>query len=222
MACRVVLRSCLLATLPVGLWWGTIAPLQAVRSGVATFDDALSLALAAVGWVSVAWLGAVALAVALSASGGRIGGLARRSARCIAPAAVHRAVIAAIGLSISALPAAPVATATSAALSSAAVRSVPDTAGSADSLPTIGRPVSAEPQPRERHLQSTIRTKIVVKQGDSLWTIAERALGHDATPKSVAETWPRWFAANRDEIGPNPDQIRPGMRLVAPSMPTTD
>ena len=31
-----------------------------------------------------------------------------------------------------------------------------------------------------------------------------------------AAEWPRWWAANRDVVGDDPDLLRPGQRLVAP------
>lgn len=58
--------------------------------------------------------------------------------------------------------------------------------------------------------------QVVVRRGDTLWDIAARHLGPDATVQDVAEQWPRWYAANRDLIGPDPDLILPGQELVAP------
>jgi hypothetical protein len=56
----------------------------------------------------------------------------------------------------------------------------------------------------------------VVRRGDSLWTIAARHLGPEATAAEVAHEWPRWYAANRHLIGDNPGLILPGQVLVAP------
>lgn len=56
----------------------------------------------------------------------------------------------------------------------------------------------------------------VVRRGDSLWTIAARHLGPDATAAEVAHEWPRWYAANRHLIGDDPGLILPGQVLVAP------
>ncbi|AXH95821.1 LysM peptidoglycan-binding domain-containing protein [Ornithinimicrobium avium] len=58
---------------------------------------------------------------------------------------------------------------------------------------------------------------VVVHAGDTLWDIAARALGERATDQDVAEAWPRWYAANRATIGEDPDLIRPGQQLVAPT-----
>ena len=56
----------------------------------------------------------------------------------------------------------------------------------------------------------------VVRRGDSLWTIAARHLGPEATAVEVAHEWPRWYAANRHLIGDDPGLILPGQVLVAP------
>lgn len=58
---------------------------------------------------------------------------------------------------------------------------------------------------------------VVVHRGDSLWTIAARHLGPDATDVDVARAWPRWYQANRAAIGADPDLILPGTVLVAPA-----
>jgi hypothetical protein len=58
--------------------------------------------------------------------------------------------------------------------------------------------------------------EVVVRRGDTLWAIAARALGPGADAAEVATAWPRWYAANRGAIGPDPDLIRPGTLLVPP------
>ena len=58
---------------------------------------------------------------------------------------------------------------------------------------------------------------VVVRRGDTLWAIAARHLGGPATDADVAEAWPRWYAANREVIGADPDHIRPGQLLVPPA-----
>ncbi|WP_243407101.1 LysM peptidoglycan-binding domain-containing protein, partial [Frankia canadensis] len=61
--------------------------------------------------------------------------------------------------------------------------------------------------------------EIVVLRGDSLWTIAARHLGPTATHEQIAAEWPRWWAANADLIGHDPNVILPGQRLRPPSGP---
>ena len=58
-----------------------------------------------------------------------------------------------------------------------------------------------------------------VRPGDSLWLIAARRLGPSAEPADIAAAWPRWYAANREVIGADPDLIRPGQLLSPPDQP---
>jgi nucleoid-associated protein YgaU len=57
---------------------------------------------------------------------------------------------------------------------------------------------------------------VVVQPGDTLWEIARRHLPASAAPSEVARAWPRWYAANRAAIGPDPALLRPGTRLRSP------
>jgi nucleoid-associated protein YgaU len=58
--------------------------------------------------------------------------------------------------------------------------------------------------------------EVVVRRGDTLWDIAARYLGPDASAAEVAGEWPRWYRANRAVIGADPDLLIPGERLVPP------
>lgn len=60
---------------------------------------------------------------------------------------------------------------------------------------------------------------VVVLRGDSLWSLAGRALGPDATDAEITAEWPRWYAANAETIGQDPNLIRPGQVLQAPRSP---
>ena len=62
-----------------------------------------------------------------------------------------------------------------------------------------------------------VADEVVVRRGDSLWDIAARHLGPDASAAEVAVEWPRWHHANRDVIGADPDLLIPGQRLVPPA-----
>ncbi len=59
--------------------------------------------------------------------------------------------------------------------------------------------------------------RLVVRRGDTLWTIAARSLGASASDAQIAAEWPRWFTANRDVIGSDPDRLLPGQRLRPPA-----
>ena len=61
---------------------------------------------------------------------------------------------------------------------------------------------------------------VVVQAGDCLWSIAAASLPGSATPAQVASEWPRWHAANRGVIGPDPDLLRPGLVLTPPPTPS--
>lgn len=63
------------------------------------------------------------------------------------------------------------------------------------------------------------REEYVVIPGDTLWDIAAKHLGPDATPADIAAEWPRWYAANKEVVGPNPDFILPGEHLRPPTSP---
>ena len=62
---------------------------------------------------------------------------------------------------------------------------------------------------------------VVVQPGDTLWELAAASLQQAGVPEPsdacIARTWPRWWAANRDVIGPDPDLILPGMPLSPPA-----
>ena len=58
---------------------------------------------------------------------------------------------------------------------------------------------------------------VVVRRGDTLWSIAGRHLGPSATADEIAREWPRWHDANRDAIGNDPDLIQPGQVLHPPA-----
>jgi resuscitation-promoting factor RpfA len=64
---------------------------------------------------------------------------------------------------------------------------------------------------------ATIEEAIVVRRGDSLWHIAARHLGSSVSAAEIATEWPRWWNANRDVIGDNPDLILPGQVLRPPA-----
>lgn len=64
--------------------------------------------------------------------------------------------------------------------------------------------------------------RIVVHRGDTLWSIAARHLGPDATSAEIDSQWRRWFAANRAVIGADADLILPGQLLRPPPSPGPD
>lgn len=78
--------------------------------------------------------------------------------------------------------------------------------------------VSSAPEallPALRHETTTV-DQVVVHRGDNLWDITARYLGEGATDSEIAVEWPRWYEANRDVLGDDPDHIEPGQLLVPP------
>lgn len=64
--------------------------------------------------------------------------------------------------------------------------------------------------------QSKNRSPVVVKQGDTLWSIAAKQLGSKASNADIDREWRRWYRANSETVGPNPDVVVPGMKLETP------
>ena len=63
---------------------------------------------------------------------------------------------------------------------------------------------------------------VVVHPGDSLWSISDDLLGPGASdPAQIAAAWPLLHETNRDVIGEDPDELRPGQQLTVPADLTT-
>jgi nucleoid-associated protein YgaU len=58
---------------------------------------------------------------------------------------------------------------------------------------------------------------VAVRRGDTLWSIAAHHLGPAATSADIDGEWHRWFAANREVIGDDPNLIVPGQLLSTPT-----
>lgn len=104
------------------------------------------------------------------------------------------------------------------------VRPTPTATGPAPASPGF-RPSRPVPVHREEQTKllapsprfgSAVSERVVVRKGDTLWAIAARHLGAEASDAQIARAWPRWYAANADVIGDDPDLILPGMQLRVP------
>lgn len=167
-----------------------------------------------------------AVLVGLGRLPGVTGRLAAGLAARVTPALVRRSLESALGLTVAT---ASMVTASAPAL--AGGQMIPRTpAASAlaaalappSPLPSLDRPAAPRPTPTHRlpakppPAVPAAPAAVVVQHGDSLWRIAARHLGTRATDTQVAAAWPRWYAANRDVVGPDADLLLPGQRLRPP------
>jgi nucleoid-associated protein YgaU len=204
-------------------------------------DTVVSTLAATALWVVCVWLGLALLSVLAGALPGTAGVIARSFASAAVPAILRRAVAGTLGVGILVAPAAalasPVPSPTSSARSASPALPSPlpapswpsARAGSAQpTIATPGWPSTAEPIPRppggtgppaardDRRQPPAANESVVVRPGDSLWVIAAARIGRPASDDQVAVAWPRWYVANRVEIGSDPNLIKPGQILHAP------
>ena len=227
------------------LLWGTSGALTAVdAAGPAEPGAVVALAAAVAAWVVLTWLTVATSAALVTAAMAGVGSRAHALALALAPGAARRIVSAALGLAIVGAPVAAAlpADAGVAGVLTAADRSdhpgrqldlpatpVPDRPAATvpagwtpdRPVPTHRRSARAEAASRlvtgPARAERRVADEVVVRRGDSLWDIAARHLGPDASAADVAVEWPRWHHANRDVIGADPDLLIPGQRLVPPA-----
>jgi nucleoid-associated protein YgaU len=209
---------------------GSLAAVQA--PGPAPVDATAGCAAAMAAWGVLTWLATWTAVVLVAAALGGVGSGVHRAAVARSPGAARRLAAVLLGASLTSTPLA--------ALPALAVDRPPvpiTQAGTAiGALPLPDRPASpggwtpdrpaAPRHPRPSapvHLVSSpSRARqtgvgaVVVRRGDSLWDLAARHLGPHASAADIAAEWPRWYAANREVIGPDPDLLLPGERLVPP------
>lgn len=71
-------------------------------------------------------------------------------------------------------------------------------------------------EPSEPSEPSEPARAVLVRPGDSLWTIASDLLPASASDRAVTAAWHRLHGANRAAIGCDPDLLLPGTRLDVP------
>jgi nucleoid-associated protein YgaU len=194
----------------------------------AGLDGALVQVAGAALWLAAAWL-ATGVLVGLA---GRLPGAAGAAARALAhrllPGALYRLAAGSAGLGVLLSPVAahavPAAHPGPAGTSQLPTPTWPGSASAGSSAPipapTWPGSAAADPQPTPPHRAeppagATAR-HVIVRPGDSLWGIAARHLDAPARPARIAQAWPRWYAANRAVVGPDPSLIRPGQLLRPP------
>ncbi|WP_134764561.1 LysM peptidoglycan-binding domain-containing protein [Nocardioides sp. 1609] len=207
-----------------GLVWASMAALTAVTAGWAAagvdLDARLDLVLVDVATVALAlcagwaWVVTTVVLAQVLRAGARPG--PARPLRGV-PAWAARAVLVACGLAV--LTAAP-GQASDGAHAPAPAPAAPP---SLDGLPLPDRPSGparppAPPAGRaDRSDPAPAAGRVVVRPGDSLWSIARSRIAPAAADDAaVARATAALYAANRDAVGPDPDLIHPGLHLRAP------
>lgn len=177
-----------------------------------------TLASAAV-WCLAAWLALALFAAAGSRLPGAAGEAARALCQGMVPRVLYRMLIGGAGLGVLIAPVAasasglaplPAPTWPTSAPSPAHASVWPPPVRDARSLPSLSAPVLptlASAPPATSH---------VVRPGESLWQIAAERLGPGATAADIDASWRSIYTANRGVIGPDPDLIQPGERLLLP------
>lgn len=97
--------------------------------------------------------------------------------------------------------------------------------GKQATVPVVRGAAQSTAQGTAQGTASAERTVVVVKPGDSLWSMSEERLGPSATPQRVARLVERTYSLNGERIGADPTLIFPGQRLLVPpvsSEPSTD
>jgi nucleoid-associated protein YgaU len=227
------------------LQWGTSSALTAVdTAGPAEPGAVVALAAAIAAWVVLSWLTVATSAALATAAMAGVGSRAHTMALALAPGAARRIVSAGLGLAIVGAPVAaalPADAGVASVLTAADRSDHPARQPDLPATPVPDRPAATVPagwtpdRPVPTHRRSAheeaasrlvtgparaerrVADEVVVRRGDSLWDIAARHLGPDASAAEVAAEWPRWHHANRDVIGADPDLLIPGQRLVPPA-----
>jgi hypothetical protein len=233
-ALELLLRGALLVaatgTAAVGLISLCREPLHVLvaallRGGVPTlprlpFEQVLTGACALLALGCALWL-AVATAIVVLAEAARVVPLGRRVPRGLdalgdhlCPALVRTLVVTALGAVVTAALTAP---APADAPSDGSRGSFPRGAAGLSGLALPDRVVSV-PAGLTVARTAARRTpsKVVVRRGDSLWSIAADRLPQGAGNRRICAGWHRLYSANKDRIGADPDLILPGTALVVP------
>lgn len=183
-------------------------------------DELVATLAGITAYAVLAWLGVGVMAVLASRLPGAVGRSAVRLSAAMTPQVLRQVVATAVGASLGLGVSAPAyaGEAEPADLDwpSAAATSAPEgAAGGEPAESPVDQPLSPAPA-RPGGAQPSSREVVTVRPGDCLWTIAARHLSGRPTAGQIAVAWPRWYTANRDVIGSDPDLLRPGQRLASP------
>jgi nucleoid-associated protein YgaU len=213
-----------LVTAGVVLRWATAGTLAQLSAD--DFGSLTGLVTAGVAWAAYGWLALAVGLTALERLPGVLGRVAAAVARMITSDGSHVLLRSALGVAV----ATPLTVGIAHAEPGDGANSVRwGAVEKASSVP------GAQPTPRRDRLAIPDRptvgaqtrytpirpaaSSVLVRRGDSLWSIAARELGPVASDAAIARRWPRWYAANAARIGPDPDLIHPGQLLDHPTTP---
>lgn len=190
------------------LAWLALAPvataagqLGAGRAPLMSFPRWLESAAGLAGICCAGWLWAVSTVVVIATALGRTTPTGPG-----VPRPLGRLLVAACGLALAGGLAAP-----------AGAAGVPTTTlpgHDASVLAGLALPDRAETQ--RRAPGAAPDRAVVVTRGDTLWSLAADSLPDRATGAQVSDAWHRIYHLNRTAIGPDPDLIHPGLRLLLP------
>jgi hypothetical protein len=207
----VTLAGALVADGPRGL--------DALPFGTALAGLCAGLLLGCAGWL-VACTGLVAGAgVARElAPGTRVVGALCRAAEQAGPPVLRRAVAGALGVAVVAS-----LTATAAGARTVTAGTHRPTEDRLAGLPVPDRVTgaarrSADPPPTRGPARPGPPTGMVVRAGQSLWSITADLLPVRSTDAEITRGWHLLHRANAARIGSDPDLILPGTRLVVPDL----
>lgn len=226
----------------LGLSVLTSGSLAAVRVAHPTFDDLTVAGAAVLAWLLFGYLALGALLTLLAALPGAVGSACGALAEAVTPRAYRRVAQVALGLTVLAGPS--FGSVAAGATPNEAPNPVTSTVNldrpghTGQALPRVeldrpgktpgprldlDRPGHTSTAPRATDRDPLIRpardvdeASYTVRRGDCLWHIAERHLDTGATSAEITAEWHRWYQANRDVIGDDPDLILVGQVFRVP------
>ena len=220
----------------VMLRWATAGTLD--RASADDFGSLIGLVVATIAWAAYGWLAVALITTALERLPGAVGRTAAKATTAITSEGTRMLLRSAVGvaatapLSVAAAHAHTVHDHTSITATSWDHRAGLErssTVPARDDVPTREArpgpsgeqrlPIPDRPTVGAETRYTPVRSAktVVVRPGDSLWAIAARELGPHASRTAIDRSWPRWYAANAERIGPDPGLIRPGQQLVTPT-----
>ncbi len=188
----------------------------------AEFEDALVALMSCAGVLAGAWLWVLVSLTAYDAARGRASRL-----RAGVPLGVRRAVLAACGVALTtgglAVPAdADDGHPPPSVLSGLPLPDRPTTLGRLGLAFQVADAAAHPGRRRAAPHSHQAPGAVVVRDGDTLWAIAQRHLSPTASDDAVGRACSRLYLLNRAVIGDDPDLIRPGQRLQLPHLTQED